>query len=106
MQPSHRALAAAVVPDHGDGGSGVGQSLISQELMAIILILGMSREFLTLPMAKFMVGLRADTDFSLSSGLVNGGLVIYDIPCRVQGGFCARLSAQRIDEFERCSCRL
>ena len=52
VQPSHMVLAAAVAPDQGNGGSRVGQYL---EPMSIILNLGMSRAFLTLLLAGFMV---------------------------------------------------
>jgi len=42
-QRSHRVLASAVAPDQGDGGSGVGQRLIPEEPMSIVMNLGMSR---------------------------------------------------------------
>jgi len=42
-QRSHRVLAAAVAPDQGTDGSGVGQRLIPEEPMSIVLNLGMSR---------------------------------------------------------------
>ena len=42
-QKSHQVLASAVAPDQGTGGSGVGQRLIPEEPMSIILNLGMSR---------------------------------------------------------------
>jgi hypothetical protein len=42
-QKSHRVVAAAVAPDQGDGGSGVGQRLIPEEPMSIVMNLGMSR---------------------------------------------------------------
>jgi len=76
-QPSHRVLAAAVAPDQGDGGSGVGQRLIPEEPMAIILNLGMSRELFISLVTKFIAN-------SSSSELANDRLVIYDVPCRVQ----------------------
>ena len=43
-----RILAAAVGPDQGDGGSGVGQRLIPEEPMSIVMNLGMSRTLLLL----------------------------------------------------------
>lgn len=48
--------AAAVGPDTGTGGSGVGQRLIPEEPMSIVLNLGMSREFCSYFLALDAVG--------------------------------------------------
>jgi len=42
--PTHRVGAAAVGPDQGSGGSGVGQRLIPEEPMSIAFNLAISRE--------------------------------------------------------------
>jgi len=42
-QRSHRVLATAVAPDQGTDGSGVGQRLVPEEPMSIVLNLGISR---------------------------------------------------------------
>ena len=47
-QRSHRVLATAVAPDQGTDGSGVGQRLVPEEPMSIVLNLGMSRMFFLL----------------------------------------------------------
>ncbi|TFK60546.1 beta-glucan synthesis-associated [Pluteus cervinus] len=44
-EPSHRVSALAVGPDTGDGGSGVGQRLIPEEPMSIVLNLGISQNW-------------------------------------------------------------
>jgi hypothetical protein len=42
---TYRTGAAAVGPDQGAGGTGIGQRLVPEEPMSIILNLGISREF-------------------------------------------------------------
>jgi hypothetical protein len=51
--PTHRVGAAAVGPDQGSSGSGVGQRLIPEEPMSIALNLAISREhFIDLDLSK------------------------------------------------------
>lgn len=51
--PTHRVGAAAVGPDQGSSGSGVGQRLIPEEPMSIVFNLAISREhFIVLYLSK------------------------------------------------------
>ncbi|TFK35297.1 beta-glucan synthesis-associated protein-domain-containing protein [Crucibulum laeve] len=50
-QPSHRVWAKAVGPDQGPDGSGVGQRLIPEEPMSIILNLGISESWQTIDLS-------------------------------------------------------
>ncbi|KAF5372313.1 hypothetical protein D9615_009226 [Tricholomella constricta] len=51
---SHRVGAGAVGPDQGVGGSGVGQRLIPEEPMSVILNLGMSPNWQTIDVSTLM----------------------------------------------------
>ncbi|KAG5652377.1 hypothetical protein H0H81_005207 [Sphagnurus paluster] len=51
---SHQVTAAAVGPDQGAGGSGVGQRRIPEEPMSIILNLGMSPNWQTIDLSTLM----------------------------------------------------
>ncbi|CAA7270511.1 unnamed protein product [Cyclocybe aegerita] len=51
---SHRVSATAVGPDQGSDGSGVGQRLIPEEPMAIVLNLGISSNWQTIDLSSMM----------------------------------------------------
>ncbi|TFK68584.1 SKN1-domain-containing protein, partial [Pluteus cervinus] len=59
---SHGVSAPAVGPDTGDGGSGIGQRLIPEEPMSIVLNLGISQNWQDIDLtsmifpAEFLIG--------------------------------------------------
>ncbi|KIM38469.1 glycoside hydrolase family 16 protein [Hebeloma cylindrosporum] len=60
---SHRVLASAVAPDQGVGGSGVGQRLIPEEPMSIILNLGISPNWQNIDLSTMMFPAEMKVDY-------------------------------------------
>ena len=61
-------------PDQGEGGAGVGQRLIPEEPMSIVLNLGISREFF-LPHVMFL----DNSPFPLKCHVITGGVVFIPV---------------------------
>ena len=63
--------AAAVGPDQGTGGSGVGQRLIPEEPLALVLNLGISRTFFFCPNPSILTSFPFLILFLLSASLLH-----------------------------------
>ncbi|KDR79505.1 hypothetical protein GALMADRAFT_1243340 [Galerina marginata CBS 339.88] len=62
-QKTHQVLASAVAPDQGTGGSGVGQRLIPEEPMSLVLNLGISPNWQTIDLSSMQFPAEMKVDY-------------------------------------------